>query len=73
VGDVLRAPRAEDALKGKPPSEEVFDAAARIVAEDCKPATDQRGSEEYKRHLAAELTRRALRRAAERVTTSPGV
>lgn len=67
LGDVLRAPRAEDELRGKPPTDEVFDAAARIVAEDCAPATDGRGSEEYKRHLAAELTRRALRRAAERV------
>src|SRR5829696_5237733 len=48
-------------------------AAVPIVAEDCKPATDQRGSEEYKRHLAAELTRRALRRAAERVPASQEV
>ena len=28
--------------------------------------TDQRGSAEYKRHVAQELTRRALRRATER-------
>jgi carbon-monoxide dehydrogenase medium subunit len=29
---------------------------------------DQRGPEDYKRHLVAELTTRALRRAAARVT-----
>jgi aerobic carbon-monoxide dehydrogenase medium subunit len=66
LGNVLRAGRAEEELRGKPPTDESFDAAARIVAEDCAPATDGRGSEEYKRHLAAELTRRALRRAADR-------
>jgi carbon-monoxide dehydrogenase medium subunit len=73
LGNVLRAPRAEAELKGQAPTAETFDAAARMVAEDCAPSTDGRGSEEYKRHLAAELTRRALKRAAERVTTSEGV
>ena len=68
LGNVLRASRAEEALKGKAPGDEAFEEAAKIVAEDCAPATDGRGSEEYKRHLAAELTRRALRRAAERVS-----
>jgi carbon-monoxide dehydrogenase medium subunit len=67
LGDVLRAKRAEEVLEGAEPTEETFDAAAKIVAEDCSPATDGRGSEEYKRHLAAELTRRALRRACDRV------
>src|SRR5829696_3614781 len=73
LGNVLRASRAEEALSGRPPAEEAFEEAARIVAEDCSPATDGRGSEEYKRHLAAELTRRALRRAADRVTKSEEV
>jgi len=68
LGNVLRGSRAEDELKGKPPTDESFDAAAQIVAADCAPATDGRGTEEYKRHLAAELTRRALRRAADRVS-----
>jgi carbon-monoxide dehydrogenase medium subunit len=67
LGDILRAPRAEEALRGAEVSDELFDQAARAVAEDCSPVTDGRGSEEYKRHLAAELTRRALRRAADRV------
>jgi len=58
--------RAEEALKGKPPSEEAFAEAARIAAEDCTPRADQRGPVDYKRHLAQELTTRALRRAAQR-------
>jgi carbon-monoxide dehydrogenase medium subunit len=68
LGDILRAERAEEALRGSAVGEEAFEEAARIAAEDCSPATDQRGSVEYKRHLAAELTRRALRRAADRVS-----
>ena len=60
------APEAEAALRGRPATEESFAAAARIAAEHCNPAADQRGPVDYKRHLAAELTTRALRRAAAR-------
>jgi aerobic carbon-monoxide dehydrogenase medium subunit len=58
--------RAEAELRGSAPSPELFDRAAAIAAEDCDPVADQRGSVEYKRHLAAELTRRALARATAR-------
>ncbi|MBX5468265.1 MAG: xanthine dehydrogenase family protein subunit M [Thermoleophilaceae bacterium] len=58
--------RAEEVLRGERPSEELFDAAADLAAADCSPAADQRGPVEYKRHLAGELTRRALRRAVAR-------
>ncbi len=40
--------------------------AGAIAAEDCSPTADGRGPVDYKRHLAGELTRRALRRAAAR-------
>jgi aerobic carbon-monoxide dehydrogenase medium subunit len=59
----VRSTRAEEALRGQPPSDEALDAAARLAAEDCEPAEDQRGPAEYKRHLAHELTLRALRGA----------
>jgi aerobic carbon-monoxide dehydrogenase medium subunit len=62
------AAEAEDFLRGQPATEENFTAAAAIAAEHCHPAPDQRGPEDYKRHLVAELTTRALRRAAERAT-----
>jgi carbon-monoxide dehydrogenase medium subunit len=66
VGGGVTSERAEAALVGQQPSEELFDRAASLAAEDCDPAADQRGSVEYKRHLAGELTRRALRIAAAR-------
>jgi carbon-monoxide dehydrogenase medium subunit len=66
VGGGVTSPRAEETLIGQTPSAELFNRAAGMAAEDCDPVADQRGSVEYKRHLAAELTRRALRRAAAR-------
>jgi carbon-monoxide dehydrogenase medium subunit len=60
-------PEISRALRGRPPSEELYADASAIAARSCSPTTDQRGSAEYKRHLAGELTRRALRRAVERV------
>ena len=66
------ATRAEDALRGRRPDEEAFAEAARIAAEDCEPIEDQRGPVDYKRHLADELTRRVLRRAAARATENQG-
>jgi carbon-monoxide dehydrogenase medium subunit len=62
----VRSTRAEEALVGRPPSEEAFADAASLAAEDCDPVSDLRGPADYKRHLARELTHRALRRAAER-------
>jgi aerobic carbon-monoxide dehydrogenase medium subunit len=58
--------RAEELLRGKAPSEELFGEAGAIAAEDCSPSADGRGPVDYKRHLAGELTGRALRRAAGR-------
>jgi aerobic carbon-monoxide dehydrogenase medium subunit len=55
------------ALVGKPATEEVFADAGRRAAQACDPVTDVRGTAEYKRHLASELTIRTLRSAAERV------
>jgi carbon-monoxide dehydrogenase medium subunit len=66
VGAGVTSERAQAALAGQPPSEEAFAAAADLAAEDCSPTTDQRGSADYKRHLARELTLRALRAATAR-------
>jgi carbon-monoxide dehydrogenase medium subunit len=58
------SPGAEAALIGKAPTEENLLVAAAVAAEECEPSADQRGPVDYKRHLAQELTLRALRRAA---------
>src|ERR1700683_208899 len=60
------AAEAEEFLRGAPAGEETFAEAGRIAAENCNPVSDQRGPADYKRHLARELTVRALRRASER-------
>jgi aerobic carbon-monoxide dehydrogenase medium subunit len=57
------AAEAEEYLRGRRADEEAFAEAGRIAAEHCRPAADQRGPIDYKRHLARELTTRALRRA----------
>jgi len=60
------APEAEEFLRGAPATEESFARAGEIAAEHCRPASDQRGPADYKRHLACELTARALHRALRR-------
>ena len=55
-------------LAGRAPTPETFAAAAAEAAAACDPVTDQRGSKEYKRHVAGVLTERALARAAARAS-----
>jgi carbon-monoxide dehydrogenase medium subunit len=66
------AAEAEEFLRGAPAGEETFAEAGRIAAENCNPVSDQRGPADYKRHLARELTVRALRRAVRRAATPRG-
>ncbi len=54
-------------LVGRPATDETFVEAGRSAARACEPVTDIRGTAEYKRHLASELTVRTLRTAAQRV------
>jgi carbon-monoxide dehydrogenase medium subunit len=64
-GDITSA-EAESWLAGKGPTGEVLAQAAEKAAQATDPVTDQRGSAEYKRHVAGVLTERALQRAAVR-------
>jgi carbon-monoxide dehydrogenase medium subunit len=63
------------ALIGQRPSEDLFAEAADLAREASAPIEDQRGPVDYKRHLAGELTLRALTRALDRAahpTAVPG-
>jgi aerobic carbon-monoxide dehydrogenase medium subunit len=58
--------RAEELLRGKAPSGELFREVAEIASADCSPTADGRGPVDYKRHLAGVLAHRALSRASAR-------
>jgi carbon-monoxide dehydrogenase medium subunit len=60
-------PEISAALRGRAPSEELYRQAGEIAAGSCTPSTDMRGSADYKRHLAEELTVRTLRRSVARI------
>ncbi len=62
----MRASGAEQAVVGQRLTEEVLEAAGRAAAAECDPSADLRGSVDYKRDLTRVLTKRALRKAAER-------
>ena len=66
------APEAEGYLLGARAGEQAWERAGQIAAEHCQPVSDQRGPGDYKRHLARELTVRALRRAAARARAGAG-
>jgi len=60
------AAEAEEYLRGRTATDQTLARAGDIAAENCRPVTDQRGPADYKRHLARELTTRALRLAVAR-------
>jgi len=66
VGADVTSGAAQDVVVDREPSDELFEQAGRAAAAACTPVSDQRGSAEYKRHVAAVLVTRALHRAAAR-------
>ena len=56
----LKATDAEAALTGQTPSDELFAEAGRLAAAASDPASDGRGSAEYKRHIVDVFTQRGL-------------
>jgi len=61
----LKADAAETALAGVTPGEEAWAEAGRLAAEAAQPATDVRGSADYKKHIVDVYVRRGLAAAAE--------
>jgi carbon-monoxide dehydrogenase medium subunit len=62
----VRARNAEAALAGKPLDVAGAEEAGAIAAQECSPASDLRGSEEYKRAVVRTLVKRAVVKAYER-------
>jgi carbon-monoxide dehydrogenase medium subunit len=62
----IRAKAAEQLLTGKALDDAQIEKAAQAAMGICDPAEDLRGDREYKLHMAAEMTRRALRLARTR-------
>ena len=63
---VIRAPEAEEALTGKPASDELFARAAELAQAAARPISDTRGSAAFRRQLVGVMTRRCLEIALER-------
>src|SRR5256712_912778 len=62
----VRARRAEGALEGQPPSDDVFARAAEIAAMECSPIADVRASAEFRRYIVRGMTMRMLREVRDR-------
>ena len=59
----MRAPKVEAFLKGKEATEANLAEAAAIAHDECRPITDHRASEEYRRDLVGTFTKRAVLKA----------
>lgn len=66
----IRAPRAEASLHGQALDGATLERAAELAAEESRPITDVRGTDEYRRAMTRLFTRRALDRALARARES---
>lgn len=61
----MRAPAAEERLRGEMPDAALFQEAARLIVRDIEPPTDVHATADYRRHLAGVLTVRGLEQATQ--------
>lgn len=61
----LRAKKAENLIKGKQASEELFAAAGVMASGECRPISDIRASAEYRTDMVRVFTMRALHKAVD--------
>jgi aerobic carbon-monoxide dehydrogenase medium subunit len=66
----VRARKAEALLSGKTITAALSLEAGTLAAHECKPTSDLRGSEEYKRAIVCTLVKRAAGKAYERAVSS---
>lgn len=63
----IRAKKAEEALKGRPISEALFEEVAEIAASESTPRDSIRGEAWYRREMVKVLVKRAILKAVDRV------
>lgn len=63
--NAIRAPKAEEILKGQILTEEVLEQAAIAAMESCSPISDVRASAEYRKDMVRVFTKRAVKKAIE--------
>ncbi len=69
----IRATKAEDALRGRPLSDENIRAAAALARDAVDPLEDFRGYAEYKTEMAEVFARRAVEQAIALIPSGPSV
>jgi carbon-monoxide dehydrogenase medium subunit len=69
---IIRAPKAEKYLAGKQLTDEVFEEAARVTMNSCKPIDDIRGSAAYRSEMVRVCTLRPESRAMDRAGWDAG-
>ena len=62
----IRAPKAEDSIKGKKIDEALIEEAGKITSGEATPIDDVRGSAFYRTEIVNVFTKRAIRQALER-------
>jgi aerobic carbon-monoxide dehydrogenase medium subunit len=66
----IRAPQAEAALHGQAVDDATLERAASLAADESRPITDVRGTDDYRRAMVHLFTRRVLDRAVARAKGS---
>lgn len=64
---IFRAKKAEEVVRGKPFTDELFSEMGNVAAGEADPIDDLRGSADYKRDLIKVLVKRAAKQALEQV------
>ena len=63
--NAVRAPKAEEILKGQKLTDEVIAQAAVAAMESCNPISDVRASAEYRKDMVRVFTKRAIKKALD--------
>jgi len=63
----VRAKKLEAAIRGQEPSDEMLEAARKVIARETSPITDIRATAEYRKHMLEVMLERGIRAAVARL------